>query len=125
MPRWYGKPGEWEQFAADSANKLGGDEGEVLYARIIWFLHDKKVFHNIFAESTVKWERVKRSFEALLKRYPDSLSVINEFARISCDAADWKNARDLFERINGRADAGVWASRELFLKYRKEAFAHQ
>jgi len=125
QPRWYGKPGEWEQFATASAAKVGGDEGEILYARIIWYLNAKGLFKNIFKDSTVKWERVRGSFEVLQKRYPDSLQVISEFARLSCNAGDWKKARELFTTIGFRVDSSVWTNKEHFVRYRSDAYAHQ
>lgn len=125
QPRWYGEEGQWEKFAADSAEKIGGKEGDILYARIIWYLDGKHFFRNIFSDSKVRWERVKRSFDALLSKYPDSLGVMSEFARLACNAADWAKARELFLRIGGRVDSAVWSKTEDFLRYRDDAFAHQ
>jgi hypothetical protein len=124
QPRWYGKPGEWEQFAAASAEKVGGDEGDMLYARIIWHLNEMNIFHNIFPESGIKWDRVKRSFEVLHKTYPDSLQVISEFVSLACNAGDWKKARELFTVIGGRVDTVIFPRKETFLRYRNDAYTH-
>jgi len=125
QPRWYGKPGEWEQFAAASADKLGGDQGAMLYARIIWYLNEKNLFHNIFADdSAVKWDRVRRSFEVLQKNYPDSLPVMSEFVSLACNAGDWKKARELFAVIGGRVDSVIFPKKETFVRYRNDAYSH-
>ena len=125
QPRWYGKKGDWERFAAETAKIVGGDEGEMLYARIIWYLNGKGLFHNIFSDSEVKWSRVKRSFDALLTKYPESLSLMSEYAQLACNAADWRKARELFGRIGGRVDRSVWSDKENFQRFRADAFAHE
>ena len=124
QPRWHGKPGEWEDFATASAQKVGGDQGEMLYARMIWYLNEKGLFHNIFADSAVKWDRVKRSFEVLQRMYPDSLPVLSEFAGLSCNAGDWKKARELFASIGGRVDTSIFPKKEIFVRYRNDAYTH-
>src|SRR5436190_19540063 len=35
LPRWHGEPGAWENFAATVADKIGGDDGDIVYDRII------------------------------------------------------------------------------------------
>jgi hypothetical protein len=78
LPRWVGEPGEWEAFAAASANRVGGEAGDVLYAQIIWQMHELRLFGNIFSESAVEWPRTRRCFEALCRRYPESVSALSE-----------------------------------------------
>ena len=39
LPRWYGEPGEMEKELAKSADRLGGEAGDVLYAQVIWSLN--------------------------------------------------------------------------------------
>ena len=125
QPRWYGEKGDWERFAAESAKIVGGDEGEMLYARIIWYLNGKGLFHNTFSDSEVKWPRVKRSFDALLTKYPDSVGLMSEYAQLACNAGDWTKARELFGRIGGRVDRTVWSDKEDFQRFRADAFAHE
>ena len=35
LPRWGGRPGDIAQYAAQVADKIGGDDGDVLYARLV------------------------------------------------------------------------------------------
>jgi len=48
MPRWYGGEGELEADLEKSADKLGGDDGDVLYARVVWGIHGNSSSDNIF-----------------------------------------------------------------------------
>jgi hypothetical protein len=39
LPRWFGQEGDWQKFAAQSADKMGSEAGDILYARIGWRVH--------------------------------------------------------------------------------------
>ena len=105
LPRWYGKPGEWEAYAEAVANGPGA-EGDATYARIVWYLHED--FGNIFRESTASWERVRRGFDDLVQRYPESLELKSAFAYLAHQADDRETARRLFAEIGPRIDPSVW-----------------
>jgi hypothetical protein len=71
MPRWFGKPGEWEEFATASANKTGGEAGDVLYARIVWFLDRRGPYDNMAQKpKSIDWDRVYRGLK-VIKAYND------------------------------------------------------
>jgi hypothetical protein len=65
LPWWNGEKGEWEQFAKVSADNLGGEAGDILYARIIWFM-DRRVPINVVDNNPrISWDRVKRGIELI------------------------------------------------------------
>ena len=51
LPRWSGTEGEWESDLEKSADRIGGEEGDLLYARTVWSMHQSRLFTNIFEES--------------------------------------------------------------------------
>jgi len=118
--RWYGNPGEWEAFVTKSADQVGGEEGDILYARLLWYLDSKS--DNVFGDGDIPWERVKRSFRVLLKRYPESLNALGAFARLACHAQDWATARQTFEQIGDRVELKTWKNKAEFLAFRNEAY---
>ncbi|OIO55077.1 MAG: hypothetical protein AUJ55_11030 [Proteobacteria bacterium CG1_02_64_396] len=66
MPRWFGEPGEWEAFAEISADRLGGVAGDMLYARIVWFLDRRGPYHNMARQpESIDWPRVHRGLKAI------------------------------------------------------------
>jgi len=123
LPRWHGAEDEWEQFARDVADELGGEEGDILYARIVWDMHVDGVFKNIFRESKLSWPRTKRGFLLLEKRYPESLSVTSEFCQLAGTAADWPTAKALFVKLGGKIDLTIWDEEKRYVECRKWAFA--
>jgi hypothetical protein len=118
MPRWHGQPGDWEKFAEQSANHMGGDDGEVLYARIAWFVHDLGFYKDIFRETQLNGNRVKRGYELMLKRYPDSLTVAAQFGRLAVVNGDPHTARVMLDRLGGKIDLEIWSSVEWFQEVR-------
>jgi len=125
--KWYGKPGEWEAFAKESADQLGGEEGDILYARLVWWVHTMRTYGNPVAESALDWERTKRGFEAIRRQYPDSLQVLSEFCAISGFAPKGARGqmRQLFDELGNRVDLECWKKVELFVRDRRWAYSVQ
>jgi hypothetical protein len=108
MPRWGGAEGDAEAFLEESADKHGkGAEGDKFYARLLWNMGtylDRKTF----TDTAISWPRAKAGFEALLKEYPDSLTVLTEYAKVAEYADDKTISRALLKKIGNRCDASVW-----------------
>ncbi|MBK9144931.1 MAG: DUF4034 domain-containing protein [Candidatus Melainabacteria bacterium] len=130
QPRWYGKEGDWERYAEKVADRLGGQEGDVLYARIVWYVDRARVLYKnntIFRESKASWERTSRGFDGLLSLYPDNPDVLNAYCRLAVAAGNQARARELFEKIGSRMVYEPWAASEdsagtYFIKCRIWAF---
>lgn len=66
MPRWYGYEGDVEQFSKDVADFIGGKQGDILYAQIIWFLDRNYGLDNLGRlNPQIDWLRVKRGIESI------------------------------------------------------------
>jgi len=115
------RTGRLGSLCRQAADERGGDAGDILYARIVWYIYNFHFFNNIFTETKIEWPRVKRGFDALLKQYPDSLSALGTYARLACHSADWETARQLFERMGSRMDRSVFPKPEDFLHFRNDA----
>jgi hypothetical protein len=118
LPRWHGAEGECEKFIAAMADKAGGEEGDILYAQIVWRMQEQHVYGNIFKESKASWPRTQKGFEAMRRRHPESLNVLSAY----CSLAGWGSGRllmrQLFDELGDRVDLSVWDT-EAFLKARE------
>ena len=123
LPRWHGRPREWEAFLTRAADNLGGEDGDVLYARVVWSLHSYRAFSNIFDENRISWERTEKGFEVLAKRYPDSLAVKSERAYLAGLAGDLPKVRGYYDALDGKVDLSVWDSRDSFVEHAQIAYA--
>lgn len=118
MPRWHGQPGDWEKAAEESANRIGGDDGDILYARIAWFVHDLGFYEDIFRETNLNGNRVKRGYDLMLKRYPQSLTLAAQLGRLAVVNRDPHTAGAMLERLGGKVDLEIWSSLEWFKQVR-------
>ncbi len=108
LPRWGGEPGEWEGELTKDADRLGGDAGDMLYAQVVWRVHECVGMNNIFSENQLSWARVDRGFAVIEKKYPDSIFVKNERAHLAVLARDKVNARKYFDDTDGKIDLASW-----------------
>lgn len=122
--KWYGERGDWEAFAQESADRLGGEEGDILYAQLIWYVHDMRTYGNPVAESAMDWERTKRGFEAIRRQYPESLLALSEFCALSGFAPKGARMqmRQLFDELGNRVDLQTWKKVDLFVRDRRWAY---
>jgi hypothetical protein len=115
LPRWNGETGEWESDLAKSADEIGGEDGDILYARAVWSMHQSRLFSNIFTDSNISWPRVNKGFDAIEKRFPGSLQTQSEHAYLAALAEDSVTTHRYLALIHGKVDPAVWRTRETFL----------
>jgi hypothetical protein len=120
LPQWNGKPGEWERFAEESANKLGGEEGDVLLFTIYSSMMED---HSLDFMNTHKQlaPRLLRGFRAIEKLYGSSSHRLNEAALISIFANVPQTTADLMKQIGEDYDESVWRSKTNFEMFRQLA----
>lgn len=120
LPRWYGAPGEWENDLKKSSDRIGGDDGDVLYARVVWSMQEFST--NIFKEYEIPWNRVNAGYQIIEKRFPDSLAIENEAAHFACLAGDGQSARKYFDQTQGQMVSSCWDSEDEFVGFAKWAY---
>lgn len=117
LPRWNGTPGEWEKDLGNSADKIAGEEGDMLYAQVVWNMHQSISSTNMFQEYQLSWNRVDRGFEAIGKRFTDSLAARNEAAHLAVLGRDNAAAKKYFDQTAGRVDLTCWDSKDDFVHF--------
>ena len=120
---------EWQKYAIAVSDARGGDEGNILYARLLWVMEKHGLLYTKYANPETSFSRYDQGFAALLKAHPDSLLVMNIWARIctivgSADDMDKRNARakELFLKIGAHADETVWEDTDTFISWRGGLF---
>ncbi len=117
LPRWSGQQGEWESDLEDSASKLGGEEGDLLYARVAAYMNQQRFFTNMFQESAVSWPRVDKGFQIMEKRFTNSSYPLSEHACLAVLARDKRVASMCFDQLGGQIDLTVWLSVDTFSRF--------
>jgi hypothetical protein len=124
LPRWGGEPYESEAYARRVADKLRGENGDVVYARLAGTQHAHHPLHAFFHVTRFDPDRVQRGFEILSKRTPVDMWAAHcgllfasgrqdrgdasVFAKVlqSCQAPEWDivwKKRSEYERAMGWA----------------------
>ena len=120
LPQWYGEASEWERFAEDSANKVGGDQGD-----IILFAIYTRMMSNSNLEFMQKHQaiapRLLAGFRAIDKLYGSSPQRLNQACFISFSSDDPTTPAELMKRIGDDSDLSVWRDASTFNVFRQEA----
>jgi len=106
LPRWFGQPGEWEAMAKKRADAIGGEAGDIFYARVVWGLTQD--FGDLSKESSFSYARVQRGLRALQRKRPDSIAVSSARLAFAFDKGDWPLAKALFLRPKGNSISNRW-----------------
>jgi hypothetical protein len=123
LPRWYGDEGEWENDLARSADRIGGRDGDAVYARVVWCIQNSIGTTNFLTENNLSWARIDRGFDIIEKQFPDSLAAKSEHAFLAVLAGDRPKARQYFDQTQGRVDLSVWRSKNRYLRNAGWAYA--
>lgn len=120
LPRWHGKPGEWETAAEEQIAKQG-KTGPEIYARVV--KEQATYYDNVFAETRISWpDKVRKGFEALRASHPDSNAILNGYCRMACFAGDKPTAKKLIAEIGDNPVKSEWRKGE-FAKAKEWALA--
>lgn len=119
LPRWYGRPGDWEEFAEKVKSDLGAIKGFEMYYLIVV---EMAGMHGpeFFKENRVSWEDTKTGFELFEKDYGMSRRKLNQFGSLARHADDGPMGCQIFNRLRGENDFDpyVWTNRKTFEFYR-------
>jgi hypothetical protein len=110
LPKWYGKPGDTERYAAAVADRIGGDEGDAVYFQIAAMIN----CCNRTQAPDLSWPRVQRGFAAIESLYRSTNHERNVMAFLAMRGGDTTTARQLFARIGNDWSASVWKSKAAF-----------
>jgi hypothetical protein len=118
LPRWGGQQGDWERFADESALKIGGHEGDIvffgIYSQMLTYEGMQLMNTNQKAAP-----RLLNGFRSIEKLYGASRRRLNEAALFSVFGADRQAVKELFARIGNDPDEHVWRSRQTFEVFRQ------
>lgn len=121
-PRWHGKSqDEWYDMVKKHADSLGGEEGDLFFARCCVRVYQNRYYENFVKDAPVDWTRLKRGLEVCLKRYPDSIWAKTRLCYFCGHKGERQQTKDLFLEIGHVVDTSHWTT-EHFLNFRAWAF---
>ena len=106
------KEGDASAFAKSSADKVGGDAGDLLYYQIAAVLITRG--NRDFDPLQMNWSRIQHGYKALSSKFGVDTSAKNQLAYFACRFKDWEVARQQFALIGDDSTTDVWGDRRLF-----------
>jgi hypothetical protein len=119
LPKWGGQDGDTTRFAEETANRIGGEAGDILYFQIAEAILcgcQEPEFDRF------SWPRLQSGFTALEKKYGPSMLLVNSFALMAAKSQDWVAADAAFKRIGDKWSEERWGT-EGFFKQNRDAAA--
>jgi hypothetical protein len=111
LPKWFGEDGDASRFAAESADHVGGTDGDILYFQIAGNLACPCDEPEI---NRMSWDRIKRGFVSAEEKYGSSAVNLNLFALMATKFDDSEAADSAFKKIGDNWDEGTWHTRAYF-----------
>jgi hypothetical protein len=109
LPKWYGNPGEPEEFAAEVSKRVSGPEGKFIYFEIASLITCQCDSNDSHMEK-LSWPTIKEGYAALGQLYGLSTLKTNRFAHMAYEAGDQTAAREACAMIGDDWDHQVWRS---------------
>jgi hypothetical protein len=118
LPRWGGTEGEWEKFAHDSALKLGGDQGDIVFFAIY---SEMLTLHGMDLMNSHQQDvpKLLAGFHSIEKLYGASAHRMNEAAFFGSMSNEVQTTTQLFNRIGDNFDESVWHSKQTYEVFRQ------
>jgi hypothetical protein len=110
LPKWYGKPGDTERYAAQVADRIGGEEGDSVYFQVAAAINCCKRTQ----APALSWPRVLRGFAAIESLYGSTSHERNVMAYLALRSGDTAAAQQLFARIGNDWSESVWKTKAAF-----------
>jgi hypothetical protein len=118
LPRWFGTPGDWEAFAQDTAERIGGREGSAVYNQIVVRVAVQIGHKAFFDANEINWRKVQWGFADREKLYGTGLQSLNAMCGLAGAIDDKYAARAFLKRIGDAWDQPFWRTRQNFDKFK-------
>lgn len=107
LPKWYGEPGEAEQFAEEVSQKVTGPEADIIYFEVA---SEIACQYDLYQSPVPKmsWEKIKAGYAAIDQLYGQSNLKANRFAFMAYLLGDKPAAQEAFTFIGDNRDLSVW-----------------
>lgn len=108
VPKWGGDPKTLDKYIREATEQTRAQFGSGMYARLYSAAAQDEYGPRLFLDSHADWPTMKKSYEDMLARYPNSPERRNRFAHMACVAGDQPTLRALLEELGPKVDAKFW-----------------
>ena len=108
LPKWGGTPEALDRYIRAATKQTQADYGMGMYARLYGAAADEDFGHALFENSLVDWPTMKKGYEDMQARFPNSPGRRNHFAHMACLARDRPTLVALLAELGTKIDASQW-----------------
>jgi len=112
-PKWFGEPGETAKFLQESADRIGGREGDAYYFLVA---SSKDVICGCEDQPELSLDRIERGYDAVEQLYGVSMINLNQLAFLTLRVGklDIVLADKTFQRIGREWSKYSWGDEKIF-----------
>jgi hypothetical protein len=109
LPKWGGSWDAYDAFTNWAVENTKATEGSSLYAHLyMWTLDEIYPGENIFKVTKASWPKMRGAFDDLVKRHPNSVWSLNNYAAFSCRAGDKKTYLTIRKKVGKDTIEQAW-----------------
>ena len=111
LPRWFGREGDWESFAEDTADRLGGDAGAdiffFIYSDMASYYYGERDLPSLVRPA---WNRLKEGFDAKERLYGVTADQWTTFGHYAYIAGDRATVQTVLDKLGDHWNQGLWGA---------------
>jgi len=108
LPKWGGDPETLDRYIRQATKQTQADYGMGMYARLYAAAADDDFGHKLFENSLVDWPTMKKGYEDMQARFPNSPGRRSHFAHMACLAKDRPTLVALLAELGPKIDVSQW-----------------
>jgi hypothetical protein len=110
LPKWYGDGAAraLDDYIRRVTERTKADYGTGMYARLYSAAAEQQFSNRLFEDSYADWPTMKRAYEDMHARYPNSPARRNHYAYMACLAKDRPTLLALLAELGPKLDASQW-----------------
>lgn len=108
LPKWGGDARTLENYVRAVTEQTKAVYGMGMYARMYSAAAEQQYSHRLFDDSFADWPTMKRGYEDMHARYPNSPSRRNRFAYMACQAKDKATLLALLDELGPNVNTSDW-----------------
>jgi hypothetical protein len=118
FPQWHGEEGEWNSFLDKACDKVGGDEGDILFFDVAARAMKYGFLRQYPEYAGALWPRMKSGFFKTEAKYGLSNFRVNEGAYYAVFARDMGIAHRLFTYVGEDWNDNLWHTEGRFREWK-------
>jgi len=108
LPKWHGNARTLDKYIRDIARKTQADYGMGMYAWLYSLAAEQDFGRALFEDSLVDWPTMKKGYEDMFTRFPNSPERRNRYAYMACLAKDRPTLVTLLGELGKKIDVSQW-----------------